>query len=352
LKLLEEEVFASLLVRQYAFVQSTDATVKVILTKNVTSEQVQEDALTELLASFRTHSRIPLSNDGQPLDWVQLLLPLRMNSTLIGLWLFGRRDPDDLYLQAELPVLQSLADQTAIALSNILQSERLHRMYEDDIERNEKSRLQLALDLHDSVLNQLAVLRLNVDEAHISPNFEKAYEEVTTRLREIVADLRPPMLSYGLQLAIEELADNLLERSKEVVKITANVQVKGEARYPEKVERHIFRIVQEACENALRHGCATRISILAKLAPGTIWLLIEDNGIGFQLEGGADLHTLLAHRHFGLAGMVERATLIGARVEIDSYRKAGTRIQISWAADEYKEESSQADGEESSSAGQ
>jgi signal transduction histidine kinase len=340
LKLLEEEVFPSLLVKQYAFVRLAKSSATVLLSKNVTSEQVREEALTELLASVQTHDRPPLWEEGQPLDWIRLILPLRVDSDVLGAWLLGRRDPDDLYPQTELPILQSLADQTSIALSNILQTERLRKMYEDDIERNEKSRHQLALDLHDSVLHQLAILRLNVDESSVSPKFQEAYEEVTTRLREIVTDLRPPMLGYGLQFAIEELADNLMERSKDTLKVETNVQTKGEARYPESIERHIFRIMQEACENAVRHGYATQINILAKLGLSSVYLLIEDNGVGFQIPRGADLDTLLANRHFGLAGMVERAMLIGAKVDIDSYPRAGARIQISWAEAEINSASS------------
>ncbi|MEW6402729.1 MAG: ATP-binding protein [Chloroflexota bacterium] len=330
-KLLEEEVFPTLLVKQYAFVQVGPAEPMVILSKDVTADQIRKEALEELLASFRTHSRIPLWEDGQPFEWVRLILPLQIDSDLIGVWLLGRRDPDDLYPRAELPILQSLADQTAIALSNIIQTERLRKMYNDDTERNEKSRHQLALDLHDSVLNQLAVLRLNVDEAHVSLKFEKAYEEVTTRLREIVTNLRPPMLDYGLQFALEELADNLMERSKDAVKVTANVQAKGECRYPENIERNIYRITQEACENSIRHGQAMHVNILAKLGLGGIWLLIEDDGVGFEMAGRSDLDALLAQQHFGLAGMMERAMLINAQMGIDSYPKGGTRIQISWS---------------------
>ncbi len=332
LKLLEEEVFPSLLVKQYAFVQIKNASAKVMLSKNLTSDQIEEDIMMDLLGSSQTDRLLPFSEEDSLLGWVRLILPLKLETNLMGAWLLGRRDPDDVYPQAELPILQSLADQTAIALSNIVQTERLRQMYTDDIERNEKRRLQLALDLHDSVLNQLAILRLSVDQAHVSPKFQGAYDEVTKRLREIVTDLRPPMLSYGLQFAIEELADNLMERSKDKVKVSANVQVEDETRYPENVEQHIFRMMQEACENAIRHGHATQINILAKLRTGNIWLLIEDNGIGFQADGQLDLDTLLANKHFGLAGIVERAMIIGAAVQIDSSIEVGARIQISWNA--------------------
>jgi len=341
LKLLEEEVFPSLLVRQYAFVQIADAA-KIMLSNNVTHDQVKEEAVMKLLASSMTGRPLPLSEQDQLLGWVRLILPLQLGSDLIGVWLLGRRDPDDLYPQAELPILQSLANQTAIALSNILQTERLRKMYEDDIEQNEKSRHQLALDLHDSVLNQLAILRLSVDDTHVSQNFQGAYNEVTSRLREIVTELRPPMLSYGLKFAIEELADNLMERSKDIVNIATDLQTEGEIRYAENIEQHLFRIVQESCENALRHGRAAQIKVSAKLTPERVWLSIEDNGIGFE-TGGRMLDNLLANKQFGLAGMVERAMFIGAEVEINSFPKTGTHIQITWVEKEKSAEQSPAE---------
>jgi signal transduction histidine kinase len=52
-------------------------------------------------------------------------------------------------------------------------------MYQSDIERNETERMRLALELHDSVLNELAVLRNNIDDAGLSPQFQTSYEEVT-----------------------------------------------------------------------------------------------------------------------------------------------------------------------------
>jgi signal transduction histidine kinase len=253
---------------------------------------------------------------------------MRLGANLIGAWLLGRRAPDDLYPQAELPILQSLANQTAIALSNILQTERLRKMYEDDIKRNEKNRLQLALDLHDSVLNQLAVLRLSVDDTHVSPNFQGAYDEVSRRLREIVTDLRPPMLSYGLKLAIEELADNLMERSKDTVNVITDLQTEDEIRYAENIEQHLYRITQEACENSIRHANAANIRISGTLNPQKAFLKIEDDGTGFDAQ--LELTSLIANSHFGLAGMVERAHLIGADINIQSSPNTGARILITW----------------------
>lgn len=217
-----------------------------------------------------------------------------------------------------------------LEINNIQQAERLSKLYEGDVERTEKRRLQLALDLHDVVLNQLAILRLNTDDSHVTKKFQDAYDEVTSRLREIITDLRPPMLSYGLKPAIEGLSDNITDQSKDTVNVVTDLQLEGDARYPEDIERHLFRIVQEACENSLHHSQTPQINISAKLTPEHIWLQVEDNGIGFPSSGRIEMDDLLVNKHFGLVGMMERAMLIGANVEITSFPNKGTQIQITW----------------------
>ena len=217
-----------------------------------------------------------------------------------------------------------------LEINNIQQAERLSKLYEGDVERTEKRRLQLALDLHDVVLNQLAILRLNTDDSHVTKKFQDAYDEVTSRLREIITDLRPPMLSYGLKPAIEGLSDNITDQSKDTVNVVTDLQLEGDARYPEDIERHLFRIVQEACENALHHSKTLQINISAKLTLEHIWLQVEDNGIGFPSSGRIEMDDLLVNKHFGLVGMMERAMLIGANVEITSFPNRGTQIQITW----------------------
>jgi two-component system sensor histidine kinase DegS len=148
-------------------------------------------------------------------------------------------------------------------------------------------------------------------------------------LREIVSDLRPPMLIYGLKPAIEELADNLMQRSGDSIKVTVEVQ-SGEERASQNIEQHLFRIVQEACENALRHAQAENIRITGRLTPEKIDLTIADDGIGFDVREQMDLEVLLASNHFGLAGIVERGYLIGAQVSTHSTLNAGTRIEVTW----------------------
>jgi len=331
LKLLQEEVFPSLLIRQYVFVRNLKTSAQVLLSANVTQDQVRDEALMKLLASSSTGSLSLPSKHDPPFDWIHLMLPLRYGSDLIGIWLLGRRDPDDHYPQAELPILQSLADQTAVALSNIIQTEQLKAMYEANIDRYEQERLHLAHDLHDSVLNEMAAILMKNDVASLSSEFQESYSGLISRVREIVSDLRPPMLVYGLKFALDGLADNLSERNPAAVQIVSDIRADGEQRYPEVVENNIYRIVQEACENASKYSHAKSISISGELSPERIDIKVTDDGIGFNTAVSLQRDDMLANKHFGLAGMHERASLIGAVIQIDSRPKSGTQIRVSWS---------------------
>lgn len=329
LRLLEGDIFPSLLVRQFAFLDLSGEACRAILVKDVHADQLPtKEETSELIDQA---GLLRLSEEGTSHPWIRFILPLKVGEEVLGLWLLGKRDPDDHYLAADLPVFQSLADQTAIAMSNLRQAERLSSLYLSDIERREQERMSLALELHDSVLNQLAVLRTNVGEADPSPRFQHAYEAVVQRLREIVSDLRPPMLNYGLKLAFEELAQNLMGRSDSHARVTLAMWGEEE-RYPPNIELHMFRIVQEACENALRHAKAATVMVSAQLDPHGVRIDIEDDGRGFKTGGQLGLDDLLVHKHFGLAGIVERANLIGASARIRSSPDAGTHVEIVWNA--------------------
>lgn len=329
--ILGDEIIPSLLVRQFVFLRFDKNSTKTLLSIGMEEQIYEGDNIADLIhVGEADPDQLPKIDPH--LTWVRLALPLSVGDELLGIWLFGSRDPDDTYSQMEIPVLQSLADQTAIALSNILQTQRLNALYQADINHYEEERLHLALDLHDSVLNQMAAILMTVDTQSLPSSFQRGYEELTQRLREIVSDLRPPMLNYGLKPAIEELADNLMERSVDTVSIVVNVQA-DEQRYPENIERNVYRIVQQTCENSLRHGKARKISIDGSLNDQEIELRIEDNGIGFDIKQGFELDDLLANKHFGLAGMIERGMLIGGSVNIDSAPNTGTRIRLTWSAD-------------------
>jgi signal transduction histidine kinase len=331
IRVLQEDVFPSLLIRQFAFLQYDQGSLTVLSTMGLDAEQLPfEQDVTELMARSGFYRAPDPATAGQPYSWIRLVLPLKLGDQLIGFWLLGRRDPDDLYSQQEIPVLTSLANLTAIALSNILQTERLKTMYEANIGRYEQERLRLSRDLHDSILNEMAALLIRSDAPVFSAEFQQAFDALTERLREILSDLRPPMLNFGLKYALEELAEKLSERNQGAVKIEMHLQTDGDWRYPDLVENHTYRIVQEASENALKYARAKTIRIVARLSRESFDIQVEDDGIGFQMETDHKLTEMLANKHFGLVGMLERANLIGADIDIVSSAGKGTSIRVQW----------------------
>jgi signal transduction histidine kinase len=319
LSLLEEEVFSSLLIRQYAFLQVNDKNLNTLLAKGISNASFDVDTLAQKAGTY-------IPNLPPHENWTRLILPLRVGDKTLGFWLLGKRDPDDLYPPVEIPILQSLADQTAIALSNILQSDQLRDFYQTDIESIENERKRISRDLHDDVLNQLAAMRNSLDQKTLPMSFLSAYDDLKKRLREIINDLRPPMLDQGLAYALNEFVEDLREKHEDV-SIIMDLQTSAE-RPPEKMEEHFYHIVREACENVLRHADARTLTISGILSSDHVDLSIEDNGKGFDTNG--ELNTLIANRHYGLANMKERAHIIGAEMGIRSRKNDGTSIRIAW----------------------
>lgn len=322
LAVLRDGVFPSLLVREYAFLQSQDKTLNLLLAKDTPDERFDFDRLTQ-------QAGLCLPNPSSHEGWTRLILPLKVGDNTLGFWLLGKRDPDDHYPQSEIPILQSLADQTAIALSNIINSAQLRDFYRTDIKIIEDERNRIARDLHETVLNKLANMRNSLDQRTLPPGFLSAYEDLKKRLREIIRDLRPPMLDQGLVFAINDLIEDLREKYPEI-NIILNIPA-GEGRLPEKVEEYLYHIVHEACENALKHSNCRTLTISGSIAPRQADLSIQDDGDGFDVQ--AKFNAAITNRHFGLAHMKERAEIIGARLQIRSHPGQGTVIHLSWKND-------------------
>ncbi len=338
LRLLRDEILPSLLVRQSALLQrKDDSRFEVLYTSGIEDAELPTDSdIHDLIAQAGIY-RFTTSASGslQPCPWVRLVLPLKIGGKLIGLWLLGSRDPDNYYPLSEIPTFRMLADQTAIALTNIIQAEQLRSLYQANIERQESERANLALVLHDEVLNQLAVLSMYMDQSTHTQGFHETYHSLTESIRQTILWLRPAMLTYGLRAALEELVDELSDRAGDVMSIQIDLPP-TEARYIPQAEGHLFRIVQQACENTLRHAHASTIRIHGQVEPEQVILVVEDDGVGFPAEEQLNIAKLLADKHFGLVGMHERATIIGAEMQIYSAPRSGTRISVIWNPKDYR----------------
>ncbi|TAK11832.1 MAG: hypothetical protein EPO32_11240 [Anaerolineae bacterium] len=319
--LLQDAILPTLLIRQCALVRKTAAgSWETLTVENLDSEPSFADleAIQSELGVFR-------GGDSPVLPWVRLALPLREGPRLTGLWLLGRRDPDDYYNPLEIPFFQHLADQIALALINIEQASQLRALYQGNVDNHERERAGLARELHDDVLNHLASLLPNVQDGKMLTDMQG----VIASLRQTVTGLRPTMLTYGLQTGLDELIDILEDRPGMHTAIKFEIPP-TDVRFDPTIELHLFRIIQQACENALRHGQPGQLAIRGQIQPAHIQLEVEDNGQGFLLEDHFNVVELMHKGHFGLAGMLERADLLGASLKIDSAPGRGTRIQVDW----------------------
>jgi signal transduction histidine kinase len=149
----------------------------------------------------------------------------------------------------------------------------------------------------------------------------------------VISGLRPATLDQlGLHTALEELLDDLTDRGElmEVCPILELDLTPERRRYDRDVELHLFRIVQQASYNVLQHAKAEHLVIRGQLEQDAVKLEVVDDGVGFVDGYHPDLRDLLGRQHFGLVTMYERASLIGARVEIESAPGEGTRVKIFW----------------------
>jgi len=146
-------------------------------------------------------------------------------------------------------------------------------------------------------------------------------ELVVSTLQDVLklaVELRPSALDdYGLVPALERLTSTVEEQGGPVVDLVAEL---GEDRLPGEIETALYRIIQEALTNALKHAEAEHISVVLTRSARAVTAIVEDDGRGI------DLRRESTGTGLGLAGMRERLALIDGKLRIESDRGSGTTI--------------------------
>lgn len=257
---------------------------------------------------------------------VPLLFRGRSVGTLVAL---DREAGGGEFDQEDLRLLQSFAASaaTAVATAQTVESERLRQQ----VESAERERQRWARELHDEALQGLAAIRITLATALQSTGerrparIESAAEEAIIQLEgqinelnRLINDLRPAALErLGLSGAIEALARESSARSG--IEIGTEVEL-GECPSRDE-ERIVYRLVQEALTNVVKHARASHVDLVAREAEGKIKISVCDDGEGF--DPGAPG----AGR--GLKGMRERIELFGGELEVSSAPGEGTEISAS-----------------------
>jgi signal transduction histidine kinase len=272
------------------------------------------------------------------LAWTRVWVPLMRGTELRGMWLLGARDGKLQYAPEDLRCLTAVGRQAAVMLeaSNYAEQERqtaseMRALYRQLVAAREMERGQLARELHDGVLQDLcAVTRdLKALEAQVDAN-GSLYADLADRsgetvqsVRAICNDLRPPVLQHDLITALKTLVEELDRRSPAPVHIEIAAETDS-IDLPDDVALAIFRITQEALHNAIQHADASEIATRLTQYPDRLRLTITDDGRG--IEGGVEPARFVAQGHLGLAGMRERAAMIGAKLDVQTAVDYGTVV--------------------------
>jgi signal transduction histidine kinase len=144
-------------------------------------------------------------------------------------------------------------------------------------------------------------------------------------IKTLAWELRPTVLDdLGLYTALSNYVEKWTERSG--VPVDFHCSRPDERRLPPQVETAVYRIVQEATTNVLKHAQASRVSLILELRSDHVFVVVEDNGKGFDVE--AALKESVSKRRMGLLGMRERVALVGGRLNIESSEGMGATMFV------------------------
>jgi signal transduction histidine kinase len=206
----------------------------------------------------------------------------------------------------------------------------------ESIRATEEERARMSREIHDDPLQALAgvIRRLEQPDADVA-GARDSLRDVADRLRSVATELHPPVLDdLGLAPAIDAGARLLTQgagpEAPEIqVRIANQTGYTRAERAPADVELAVYRITQEAMENAVHHAEARHVTVRGTIAAARIDVEIEDDGRGINDEA---MDLALRSGHLGIASMRRRADAIDARLEIDGAPESGTRVRLRWSA--------------------
>ncbi len=219
----------------------------------------------------------------------------------------------------------------------IKMQENLHFYLQQVTQAHEDERLRISRELHDSTAQDIiAILQrlesfcktdehLPVAKLRALWNLYGQIKELLEDVRRLSRDLRPSILDdLGLLPAVEWLTEQL----KSEHRIESSLVVSGkEKRFSTEIETTLFRVIQEALRNVVKHAEATKASVKIDFAKSSTRIAVSDNGKGFELP--ASLNELSRLGKLGLDGMLTRAKLVGGSFDLKSSLGVGTTIDIS-----------------------
>jgi signal transduction histidine kinase len=258
-----------------------------------------------------------------------LMVPLVFRGQSSGLLIaFDRTAAGPEFSQEDERLLSAFAASaaTAVATAQTVEAERLR----GSLRAAEEERKRWARELHDETLQGLGALQVMLSAAKRSGMSEAQLEQAVAhlggeidRLQTLIAQLRPAALDeIGLGAATENLVDRL--RGEFEIELRIDLEYEGgraTERLDIEVEGTVYRLVQEALNNARKHADARRVDVTIVEEHGGVTVEVRDDGSGFDAsatEGG-----------YGLIGMAERVALVDGRLDVSSTPGEGTIVRAS-----------------------
>jgi PAS domain S-box-containing protein len=306
-----------------------------------TEHPVVHDILTTgaavLIPDIRLHTDWSLPTDASSeASWMGV--PLFARGNVAGLFSLSKREAD-YFNEEHVKLAEAMSSQASVAVENAVLFEQMeastrrmrslsHRL----VEVQETERRNIARELHDEAGQALVSLRFGlrllereIDEGGSVTERVAALMETTDTvidgLHRLAADLRPATLDHlGLVAALRQYSRSA------GAKFDLSVRFKARGfeaeRLPAAVETALYRAVQEAMTNVVRHAHATRVDVLVEHRGDRVLVMVEDDGAGFepgQVPTGS---------HFGLIGLRERAETLGGSLTVESTPGAGTTVVV------------------------
>lgn len=203
----------------------------------------------------------------------------------------------------------------------------LRQMSSQLIQGQEQERARIGRELHDDVNQRLAMLAVEleqVQEAHSDvytplAELRREVNEISNDVQALSHDLHPSKLEYlGVVGGIGSWCKEFAERRAVEISLKCNIS----ATVPTEIGVSLFRVLQEAVNNATKHSGVKRIEVRLTEHLGEVHLLIRDLGVGFDVESA------MRGKGLGLTSMRERVRLVNGNITIQSSHMQGTTIQV------------------------
>jgi signal transduction histidine kinase len=239
--------------------------------------------------------------------------------TVVGLVVIEHADPDR-YTERDALLLEEMARPLALAIDNALWFARLRVL------AAEAERARIARDLHDRLAQSLGYIAFELERLTAvyapAPQIEALHEvvrDVVVELRETLHELRATITET---VTLADIVRGRLGRLEDRTGMDTHLVVQEAGRrLPVPVEQEVWRIAQEALANVERHSGAREVWVTWTVNGGRARLEVRDDGRGFHARD-------VPEGRFGIVGMRERASAIGAQLTIDGEFGAGTRVLV------------------------